>query len=513
MATFGVLTGGGDCPGLNAVIRAVVRRGLADGHRLVGFHGGWLGIRDDKAIRLTLENTAGLVTRGGTILGTSRIDPCCDGPDGLETMRATLRRRGIDALAVIGGDGTLSAARDLSHEGFPLVAIPKTIDNDIAGTDFSIGFQTAVQTATDAIDRLHTTAESHNRVMVVEVMGRHAGWIAASAGLASGADVILVPERPFRIEAARACGSSCRRSGRRRRPVRPCARSRSSGTPARSGLRGRRRRPAPRGRHDLLPAAPMDSGLEHHGYACCRRARRRSLRFSCSSELIAWSETGGRRAKQSTGEISWSRSSRQTISSIHSTAASAAAQLGLWGHEHDVRRRGRGLRTLPPPRPGHRSAARRPAAHAVRAGTACGRARARSRHAAAGSLRRRAVRRRRPRPRCRPRPCARGRRRLCPLPRRSRNGRPRRSRARRPRRPRASVPARRWLRVAPPACGQSPRPRASPRVRCRRPPGARRCSRPAGWPAAPRLLAGRRSAERRVLAERLSPLDGRVARR
>jgi ATP-dependent phosphofructokinase / diphosphate-dependent phosphofructokinase len=201
MATFGVLTGGGDCPGLNAVIRAVVRRGLADGHSFVGFHGGWLGIRDDVAIELNLQNTAGLVTRGGTILGTSRFDPLAAGPAGVGALRATLRRRGIDALAVIGGDGTLSAARDLWQEGLPLVAIPKTIDNDIAGTDVSVGFQTAVQIATDAIDRLHTTAESHNRVMVVEVMGRHAGWIAASAGLASGADAILVPERPFQIEA------------------------------------------------------------------------------------------------------------------------------------------------------------------------------------------------------------------------------------------------------------------------------------------------------------------------
>ena len=200
MATFGVLTGGGDCPGLNAVIRAVVRRGGADGHRFIGFHGGFLGMRDDDAIELTRDNTAGLVTRGGTILGTSRFDPLADGPQGLAALRRTLERRRIDAVAVIGGDGTLSAARDLWREGIPVVAIPKTIDNDVAGTDFSVGFQTAVQTATEAIDRLHTTAESHNRVMVVEVMGRHAGWIATSAGLASGADMILVPERPFGIE-------------------------------------------------------------------------------------------------------------------------------------------------------------------------------------------------------------------------------------------------------------------------------------------------------------------------
>lgn len=200
MAVFGVLTGGGDCPGLNAVIRAVVRRGLIGGHSFVGFHGGWLGLRDDDGLDLNLGDTAGLVTRGGTILGTSRTDPLADGEQGLSALRETIDRRDIKALAVIGGDGTLGAARDLWREGIPLVGIPKTIDNDVGGTDFSVGFHTAVQIATDAIDRLHTTAESHNRVMVVEVMGRHAGWIAACSGLASGADVILVPERPVMIE-------------------------------------------------------------------------------------------------------------------------------------------------------------------------------------------------------------------------------------------------------------------------------------------------------------------------
>ena len=200
MATFGLLTGGGDCPGLNAVIRAVVRRGHPEGHRFIGFNGGFLGMRNDECIELTRDSTAGLVTRGGTILGTSRFDPLAEGPAGLTALRDTLRRRAIDAVAVIGGDGTLSAARDLWREGIPVVGIPKTIDNDIAGTDYSVGFQTAVQAATDAIDRLHTTAESHNRVMVVEVMGRHAGWIATSAGLASGANMILVPERPFSID-------------------------------------------------------------------------------------------------------------------------------------------------------------------------------------------------------------------------------------------------------------------------------------------------------------------------
>ena len=199
MSTFGVLTGGGDCPGLNAVIRALVRRALVDGHRVVGFHGGWLGLRDDDSVELTRDNTDGLVTRGGTILGTSRTDPLSEGEEGLRALRATLSRHAIAAVAVTGGDGTLGAARDLWREGVPLVAIPKTIDNDVGATDFSVGFHTAVQTATDAIDRLHTTAESHNRVMIVEVMGRRAGWIATCAGLASGADMILVPERPVSI--------------------------------------------------------------------------------------------------------------------------------------------------------------------------------------------------------------------------------------------------------------------------------------------------------------------------
>lgn len=173
---------------------------MADGHRFVGFHGGWLGLREDDGVELTVENTSGLVTRGGTILGTSRTDPLEDGDPGLTKLRATLARRGIEALVVIGGDGTLRAGLELHRRGIPIVAVPKTIDNDVSGTDASVGFHTAVQIATDAIDRLHTTAESHNRVMVVEVMGRHAGWIAACAGMASGADMILVPERAFDID-------------------------------------------------------------------------------------------------------------------------------------------------------------------------------------------------------------------------------------------------------------------------------------------------------------------------
>jgi ATP-dependent phosphofructokinase / diphosphate-dependent phosphofructokinase len=201
MTRIGLLTGGGDCPGLNAVIRAVVRRGLAQGgHSFLGFRASWAGVLEDDAIELTLQNTAGILPRGGTILGTSRTNPYADGGDGTALVRRTLEARGVDALIAIGGEDTLGVALRLHREGVPIVGVPKTIDNDLGGTDVTIGFQTAVQIVTDAIDRLHTTAESHNRVMVVEVMGRHAGWIAAYAGIAGGADAILVPERPFDIE-------------------------------------------------------------------------------------------------------------------------------------------------------------------------------------------------------------------------------------------------------------------------------------------------------------------------
>jgi len=197
---IGVLTGGGDCPGLNAVIRAVVRKGInAHGHELVGFRHGWAGVLAGESIPLTHESTSGILHRGGTILGTSRTNPYKD-EGGTERVRATLEAQGIDALIPIGGEDTLGVAKRLSDDGVPVVGVPKTIDNDLAATDFTFGFQTAVQIATDAIDRLHTTAESHNRVIVVEVMGRHAGWIAAYAGIAGGADVVLVPEREFDVE-------------------------------------------------------------------------------------------------------------------------------------------------------------------------------------------------------------------------------------------------------------------------------------------------------------------------
>ena len=198
---IGLLTGGGDCPGLNAVIRAVVRRGLEqEANSFVGFRYGWAGVLAGNAIDLTLASTSGLLPRGGTILGTSRTNPFADGADGVAAVRAATAKIGVDVLVPIGGEDTLGVALRLSEGGIPVVGVPKTIDNDLGGTDFTFGFQTAVQIATDAIDRLHTTAESHNRVMVLEVMGRHAGWIATYSGMAGGADAILVPERPFDLE-------------------------------------------------------------------------------------------------------------------------------------------------------------------------------------------------------------------------------------------------------------------------------------------------------------------------
>jgi ATP-dependent phosphofructokinase / diphosphate-dependent phosphofructokinase len=197
----GLLTGGGDCPGLNAVIRAIVRRGLAEpGHSFVGFRHGWAGVVENEASALTLASTSGILPRGGTILGTSRTNPYSDGRDGTAAVRAAMAAHDIDALIPIGGEDTLGVALRLHEDGVPVVGVPKTIDNDLGGTDVTFGFQTAVQIVTDAIDRLHTTAESHNRVMVLEVMGRHAGWIATHAGIAGGADAILVPERPFAVE-------------------------------------------------------------------------------------------------------------------------------------------------------------------------------------------------------------------------------------------------------------------------------------------------------------------------
>jgi ATP-dependent phosphofructokinase / diphosphate-dependent phosphofructokinase len=211
---IGVLTGGGDCPGLNAVIRAIVRKGIGVyGHEFVGFRYGWAGVLSGEAMDLTLESTRGILHRGGTILGSSRTNPYKE-DGGFERVRASMEHQRLDALIPIGGEDTLGVARRLSDDGIDVVGVPKTIDNDLAGTDVTFGFQTAVQIATDAIDRLHTTAESHNRVMVCEVMGRHAGWIAVHSGLAGGADAILVPERPFDIDDVCAHLRSRHESGR-----------------------------------------------------------------------------------------------------------------------------------------------------------------------------------------------------------------------------------------------------------------------------------------------------------
>ncbi|MEU8890914.1 6-phosphofructokinase [Streptomyces sp. NPDC048442] len=203
----GVLTGGGDCPGLNAVIRAVVRKGVQNyGYEFVGFRDGWRGLLDDhRTVRLDVESVRGILPRGGTVLGSSRTNPLTDGEDGVRLIEETMARRGVGALIVIGGEDTLGVAARLSGEyGIDCVGVPKTIDNDLSATDYTFGFDTAVSIATEAIDRLHTTAESHMRVLVVEVMGRHSGWIALHSGLAGGANVILVPERRFDIE--QVCG-------------------------------------------------------------------------------------------------------------------------------------------------------------------------------------------------------------------------------------------------------------------------------------------------------------------
>jgi len=198
---IGVLTGGGDCPGLNAVIRAVVRTSeVRYGSAVVGFLDGWRGLLEDRRVHLAADDRNDrLLTKGGTILGTARTHP-----DqllrGLDQIRQTLDDNGIDVLIPIGGEGTLTAATWLANEGVPVVGVPKTIDNDIDCTDLTFGFDTALEVATGAIDRLHSTAESHQRVMLVEVMGRHAGWIALNSGIASGAHMVLIPEQPFDVE-------------------------------------------------------------------------------------------------------------------------------------------------------------------------------------------------------------------------------------------------------------------------------------------------------------------------
>ncbi len=206
---IGMLTGGGDCPGLNAVIRAAVRKGIDEfGDQLVGFRDGWRGVLEDVQEELTIESTRGILPRGGTILGSSRTNPS-KREGGVELVRTNLQRHRLDGLIAIGGEDTLGAANRLSEAGINVIGVPKTIDNDLGSTDQTFGFDTALHVATEAIDRLHTTAESHHRILVVEVMGRNAGWIALHSGIAGGADVILIPEIPFDIEEV------CRLIGRR----------------------------------------------------------------------------------------------------------------------------------------------------------------------------------------------------------------------------------------------------------------------------------------------------------
>jgi phosphofructokinase-like protein len=211
---LGLLTGGGDCPGLNAVIRAIVRKGIdAYDDELVGFRDGWKGVLEGSFEQLTIESTRGILPRGGTILGSSRTNPF-KREEGVQLIHETIRQNGLDGLITIGGEDTLGAAQRLHAEGVNVIGVPKTIDNDLGATDVTFGFDTALHVASEAIDRLHTTAESHHRILVVEVMGRHAGWIALHAGVAGGADVILIPEIPFDIDEV--CRLIQRRHGRGR---------------------------------------------------------------------------------------------------------------------------------------------------------------------------------------------------------------------------------------------------------------------------------------------------------
>jgi len=202
----GVLTGGGDCPGLNAVIRGIVRTGVTEyGYEFVGFRDGWRGPLEGDTMPLDVQAVRGILPRGGTILGSSRTNPLSEkassgGRSGLERIQDNLERLGVDSLVAIGGEDTLGVAARLHEHGLKVVGVPKTIDNDLGSTDYTFGFDTAVNIATEAIDRLHTTAESHHRALIVEVMGRNVGWIALHAGMAGGANVILIPEQPFDLE-------------------------------------------------------------------------------------------------------------------------------------------------------------------------------------------------------------------------------------------------------------------------------------------------------------------------
>lgn len=211
---IGILTGGGDCPGLNAVIRAVVRKSIKYGYQVLGIRRGWRGLMDyGLTEELNLDKVSGIIHRGGTILQTSRTNPF-KVEDGVERILEKRKSLGLSAIIAVGGEDTLSVAAKLHDQGVEVVGVPKTIDNDIWGTDYTFGFDTAVNIAMEAIDRVHTTAESHNRVMVVEVMGRHTGWIAIEAGIAGGADFILIPEKP--VDLHKVCDAICKRHARGR---------------------------------------------------------------------------------------------------------------------------------------------------------------------------------------------------------------------------------------------------------------------------------------------------------
>jgi len=200
MVRVGILTGGGDCPGLNPVIRAVVRKGINEGYEIIGIKNGWKGMIENDTIGLDLPAISGILPKGGTILGTSRTNPYKK-EGGVEKVKKAYKELRLEALIAVGGEDTLGVAAKLMKDGIPnIVGVPKTIDNDLSSTDYTFGFDTALNTATECIDKLHTTAESHHRIMVVEVMGRHAGWIALESGIAGGADIILIPELPIDIE-------------------------------------------------------------------------------------------------------------------------------------------------------------------------------------------------------------------------------------------------------------------------------------------------------------------------
>jgi 6-phosphofructokinase 1 len=212
MAKIGVLTGGGDCPGLNPVIRAVVRKGLMEGFEFVGIRDGWKGLVENMTMPLNIDSISGIINKGGTILGTSRTNPYKK-EGGLEKVKDNFKKMGLYALIAIGGEDTLGVASKLTGDGVPnIVGVPKTIDNDLSATDYTFGFDTALNIATECIDRLHSTAESHHRVVVVEVMGRHAGWIAVESGIAGGADVVLIPEVPINLDEV--CNTINKRHGR-----------------------------------------------------------------------------------------------------------------------------------------------------------------------------------------------------------------------------------------------------------------------------------------------------------